>query len=877
MKVLKPLTLSLLTRPFEVRGERRLGVHVMAMVPLLGAPALCGEQELWERVPRALGEMPVLEEGVPKSRAEALLAGRAYAPNGEATTCPVEWSVGGIHRRASVLGDRVWERDVPSEPTPFASMPLTWERAFGGEGFKDNPLGRGHAPAEENGVTVHRLPNVEHPDRLIRSPKDRPAPVGFGGIDLRWPTRAQHRGTYGDAWLEKRFPGFADDLDWRHWNLADPEQQQDAPFAGDETFVLRNLHPTHAEIRGQLPGLSARAFIVRGEPVGDVDLGGPLEEVATRLMTVWLLPDEERAVLIFSGSTPVLEDDARDVRLLMIAAEQNTPRDRAHYEAVRDRRIDKDRAAIEALMDADLVPEALLSPLPTSLPGLESDGHFAANQRRARAIRLEEANALAEENGTSLDALGMDFGEDPTDSAVPDLRAIPALLKDAEAKLASMKAEAERDAAKRQDEVRALADRLGVDVASILDDRDGPKGPPTFTAEGERDRLRELAERARRAGSPQPELEARLADEAQFQQWKADERKLRDLYRASAHHQSPVAGRPENTALREELARAAQVGTPVHERDLTGASLVGLDLRGLDLSGCLLESADLSDADLRGARLDRVVLAHANLRGAKLNGATLTGVNLGRACLDQADLSESDLGAATLMHTSLRGAVLRGATFHETWLMQVDLSGADLTSVEGRELFWVEVDFSRARLRNATLTKSTFVECRLDKVDASDARLDAANFVTCSFDRAVFARVHAPELRWVHGASAEGVDLRYADLTRANLRGVAFGEADLSGATLDAADLSESQLNGANLYGCRARGSRWMRASLRGATLLKADLMDASFMKADLRGADLRDSNLFAADLALIHGDAETQLDGAIRDRLRVRPMRPPS
>ncbi|MFK7986717.1 MAG: DUF2169 domain-containing protein [Sandaracinaceae bacterium] len=873
MKVLKPLTLSVLTRPFQARGERRLGVHVMAMVPLLGPSSLCGEQELWERVPRALGEMPVLEEGVPKSRAEALLAGHAYAPGGEATTCPVEWSLGGIHRRASVIGDRVWEREVPSAPAPFSSMPLTWERAFGGEGFKDNPLGRGHAPTDVDGVSVHRLPNVEHPDRLIRSLQDRPPPLGFGGIDLRWPTRAQHRGTYDNAWLESRFPGFADDLDWRHWNLALPEQQQDDAFRGDESFVLRNLHPTHPEIRGQLPGLSARAFIVRGDPLGEADLGGPMEEVATRLMTVWLLPDEERAVLIYSGSTQVEEDDARDVRLLMVAAE-DAPRERAHYEAVRDRRIDKDRASIEALMDADLVPEALLSPLPTALPGLESEGHFTANQRRARALRVDEAKALADQHGTSLEALGMDFGEDPADAAVPDLRDIPALLKETEEKIASMKADAERDAAKRQEDVRALGDRLGIDLSSILDDRDGPTGPPAFTAERERDKLRDVVERARSAGSPQPELEAQLDDEAQFATWKADERKLRDLYRASAHHQSPASERPENAALREELSRAAKEGTPIRERDLTGASLAGLELAGLDLSGCLLESADLSGANLSGACLEQAVLAHANLRGANLSGATLTGANLGRACLDDADLSDVDLKGATLLHTEFRGASLRRASFHETWLMHTVMAGADLSAAEGRELFWVEVDLTGARLLGAVLSKSTFVDCRLGEVDASDARLDAANFVTCSFDRAVLARVHAPELRWVHGVSAEGVDLRYADLTRANLRGVQFGEADLSGATLDGADLSESTLDGANLYGCRARGSRWMRTSLRGAVLMKADLMEASFMNADLRGVDLRDSSLFAADLALIVGDAETRMDGADRDRLRVRPMR---
>ena len=94
MKVIKPLTLGFLSRPFEVDRQARLGVSVMAFVPLSGPPRLFAEQDLWRLAPSVLGGAPVLDEGIPKSRAELLVAGKAFPPGGSATTCPVDVRLG---------------------------------------------------------------------------------------------------------------------------------------------------------------------------------------------------------------------------------------------------------------------------------------------------------------------------------------------------------------------------------------------------------------------------------------------------------------------------------------------------------------------------------------------------------------------------------------------------------------------------------------------------------------------------------------------------------------------------------------------------------------------------------------------------------------
>ena len=43
-------------------------------------------------------------------------------------------------------------------------MPLIWERAFGGEGYAQNPVGKGAAPVSTPHGEFQFLPNVEDPD-----------------------------------------------------------------------------------------------------------------------------------------------------------------------------------------------------------------------------------------------------------------------------------------------------------------------------------------------------------------------------------------------------------------------------------------------------------------------------------------------------------------------------------------------------------------------------------------------------------------------------------------------------------------------------------------------------------------------------------------
>ena len=100
----------------------------------------------------------------------------------------------------------------------------------------------------------------------------------------------------------------------------------------------------------------------------------------------------------------------------------------------------------------------------------------------------------------------------------------------------------------------------------------------------------------------------------------------------------------------------------------------------------------------------------------------------------------------------------------------------------------------------------------------------------------------------------ERADLRYADLSNANLynadlRYADLYNADLSNANLYNADLRYADLRYADLRNADLRYADLRYADLRYADLDNADLRYADLRYADLRYADLRNANLYNADL----------------------------
>ncbi len=257
-----------------------------------------------------------------KPLTDVVVVGKAVAPGGQPVSqLTVGLEIQGRLKEARVFGDRRWVRALggwtASAPVPFTEMPLTLERAFGGQDDSrgpadvsvelDNLVGVGFNPHRPNKeVEGTALPNIERPQHCVRSPRDLPAPVGFGCLGRTSRARAKHAGTYDPRWLDEVYPYLPNDFDSRYFQSA-PEDQRFVHFVGGER--LRCVHmAAEASVTYAMPTLQVP---VRFTFIDDV------QERSGALDTVILEPHLGLATLVWRASVPLGKklNALRDIRV----------------------------------------------------------------------------------------------------------------------------------------------------------------------------------------------------------------------------------------------------------------------------------------------------------------------------------------------------------------------------------------------------------------------------------------------------------------------------------------------------------------------------------------------------------------------------------
>jgi hypothetical protein len=241
-----------------------------------------------------------------KTTTDVTVIGQAYAPRGEPVTeLDVGFRVGPVEKVLRISGDRKWGLARMSSPEPFTTMPIVYERAFGGvdrvspQPERDwdwrNPLGTGFAISRDN-LTGIALPNIEYANERVGSWNARPRPAGFGPVPGHWQPRVAFAGTYDDEWMKTRQPLLPRDFDDRFYQCAPADQQAPAFLRGGEPVVLKNLTPA-GDLRFALPkvffGFETRFYD-----------GTRQIHTQRRLHSVILEPDYPRVSLVWHSALP---------------------------------------------------------------------------------------------------------------------------------------------------------------------------------------------------------------------------------------------------------------------------------------------------------------------------------------------------------------------------------------------------------------------------------------------------------------------------------------------------------------------------------------------------------------------------------------------
>jgi hypothetical protein len=269
-----------------------------------------------------------------KPRTDIVLLGRAYSPGGRpAKALDAVLSVGKLQKTIRVIGNRTWGfgamGPVPSQPEPFETMDLVYERAYGGtdqlggEVFALNRIGCGFfAKEDRESLEGAPLPNLTEPGQEMPRLRDRPDPVGFAFYPRSNAPRLQYLGTIDDEWSRSIAPELPRNFNPAFYNGAHPSLQLEGYLQGNEQVEIRNLTP-EGSLRFTLPGVrpSVRIrkyekFLFRpGEEPGESakEPGGSesrqeaakiREEILEmKLDTLVLLPEDRTFYLVWRGRT----------------------------------------------------------------------------------------------------------------------------------------------------------------------------------------------------------------------------------------------------------------------------------------------------------------------------------------------------------------------------------------------------------------------------------------------------------------------------------------------------------------------------------------------------------------------------------------------
>ena len=621
-----------------------------------------------------------------KPKADLLLIAKCHVPGGRPVPiCRVAFRVGSRERRLAVVGDRQWIRKLGvltfGEPVPFSEMDLGWERSFGGPGFAPNPIGRGIAEsAGPGGNTAIPLANLEDPAKVVKSPKDRPPPIGFGPVAPSWQPRTDRLGSYDDKWLAKRWPWFPDDFDWRYYNSAPEPMQLDGYVKGDEELYFENLHRERPKYTGRLPGTRIRCIL-------DRRAAGPTpprsDEIAMNLDTLWVDLETGRLLLVWRGVVELSDNRLDELDNLVVLGESlaSPPAPPQSVDATRQR-------LLVEYEGAGAGPKRL----ETEDIGLQVDAAILAAKQRLKSMGVDVDASAAQK-------VDPDVGK----AKLKERMAADGFTPNEIRRLLDPPTRewlVERHAAGGALDGEALEglDLSGVDLSGASLQRCGLAG-------------------AKLSG-------ARLAGV--------------DLSRANLEGADLSGAILAGANLTDARLRGARLAGC----DLTGAMLEGALFSGADLCGIKAAGAKGKGAGFAGARLDRAdfegaVLEESDFVGAVMPEARFVQAGLAGADFSKASGEKSDFSRADLSNAQFSdGARFAGAKFEMIRAAGSQWEAADLTGCLFRAAQLTRSSFESALLTGCDFTLSRMRMVSFERADLRKAILGQVDAFQGSFERA---------------------------------------------------------------------------------------------------------------------------------------------
>jgi len=910
VNVIQPLDLETSYRTFQFKGDHYLCITSKLYFPLLG-----GHPLVFSEAYDALSSLPVpfIDEGLPKVTPEVLVLGEAQSPNQQpVSSMEVSLALGDLKKTLLVVGDRFWTGGLTgaSKPEPFTTMPLTWDRAFGGKEHKENPLGLGlDKQASPFGEDLIKLPNLEHPSHLMTSLTHNGQPAGFSPLGADHPERSKHMGTYDERWLQNEFPGYPRDFNFDAFNCAPLDQRiQDKNWV-TQPITMTGAHHQHAVIESKLPQFDVETHLVKKGVAWENLTEQDLMPITNTVDTVVLFPNQLMGLLIYRATMKVDTIDGSEYQyLLSTYKDKETARDkkdhlnsligRLHPElSVRYAMTTKDLipssvpCAMARLMDQDSQPENLLA------QHIEEKALLLKNEKLAEAeqslLDMIEQQSQQGLDTTLLKKQLHDLNNPVKDEWQLKFEAISerlAPLDKETGKLDLMKLDftAFDDLSKLSQEyadfqMAQTKQHLAEQISNAIDSGNQDAITALQTA---LDRLDAPAVLPRPADpmatlnqiqASLPNSEALALEDLQRKLEAAYEAQI-EGYRMGAHMLdmgTPPLQSQASNRLDWALARI-EAKEPLKFADLAGLDFSNMDLRGVDFSYCYLEQCNFRHADLSHANLSHAIAPRCDFTYAKLENTDLTKANLGAGEFRHAvivntpsqelEVAKSDFSYAKLSGLDLSETVnLLDLTFHQTVFTSVKFNGAT----------FLEVNFSESIISDCSFEQATFNECHLPSIQVRNSNMMAVNFIDCSLTGSQWLKSDLTNARFLGDkAVLNNAQFYECILANATVRKISASYVEFLACTMNGADFSESDLSCCQMQGCTVKDGLFISAELENSQLSNNNLMASNFMQARLAEANMSQSNFYGAEFlgAYVH---HTDFSGANMDASKLADWRP--
>ena len=711
MRIIRPQQLTVLKNSYQLGRHCQMGISVIAGCYLSRPAHFVTEPQIWQAWKAAPLAFRMLDSAEPKPFAEFLLAG--HAGIGEPVSAlEVTAHVGPLTRCWQLQG----ERSQNGRLRPFLRRALDHCPGHA-ETSSDNPHPLMITAAQEK---------PPHPALLAPTPVPPDFPLRKKYLDRVAPLmRDQH-------YLETRFPGLPSAIDPRYFQLAVPTQWLNVAEWPDEVpFELVGFRPQYAALSGRFPGVRARAFIWQKGATAP-------EEVPLLRKTLWLLPDEDIGLMVFSGAIPLPHLFAEPPETLLVALDAvQALRDEAHYHQVCARRLNAQAAPFEFLNDPDLMPEQMAFNVIRDLAD-----HPDSCRYSAAPLPRKEAARFYQEIQTAI-ALQQQL------QARREAQREPAPPADADALPLSPPADA-----------GTAWLQSGAAVAENI----------TFTATDFSGRqLRDKRFRRcifERCCFDHSELTHCRFDYCRFQH-------------TSHQHAVMTQVRITDSFFQHSCGQQAQFARCEWEK----VTMEATDLQTCALTDCLWQHNIITRGDFSACRFDRCRIRHSCFTAATLKRSQHQQGEILACLFEQCDAQHSAFSDSLLKKNSLIGGDWEGSRFLSCTLESVTTGlGVNLCASRYEQCQMAKMGFYRARLQHSQFIRSALQESCCDKADLSQTQVTACDMPGLRLREAVLT--HAT---WTATSLQQGMlyhaDLRDATFSACNLAGACMAMVSLNAAS----------------------------------------------------------------------------------------------